>query len=204
MESAARVLSSSVYYHRVAREPTARSEVRVGQQSFQIRTLEAIGAPEIRGLAEVLLDCVQGGASVSFMLPMTLAKAEAFWRSGAMSVARGERIVLAAEQADGTIIGTVSIIIAQPENQPHRADVAKMLVHRSARRQGVGAALIAAAERTALSIGKTLLVLDTVTGGEAGRLYARHGWQACGQIPNYALWPDGRPCATTVLYKALR
>ena len=88
MESAARVLSSSVYYHRVAREPTARSEVRVGQQSFQIRTLEAIGVREIRGLAEVLLDCVHGGASVSFMLPMTLAKAEAFWRSGAMSVAR--------------------------------------------------------------------------------------------------------------------
>jgi GNAT superfamily N-acetyltransferase len=176
----------------------------VGQHPFQIRTLEVIGAREIRGLSEVLLDCVQGGASVSFMLPMTLAKAEAFWRSSAASVARGERIVLGAEEADGTMIGTVSLIVAQPENQPHRADVAKMLVHRSARHRGVGAALIAAAEHTALGVGKTLLVLDTVTGGDAERLYARHGWQTCGQIPNYALWPDGRPCATTVLYKALR
>jgi GNAT superfamily N-acetyltransferase len=179
-------------------------EVRVGQHPFQIRTLEVIGVSEIRGLSEVLLDCVRGGASVSFMLPMTLAKAEAFWRASAESVARGERIVLGAEEADGTIIGTVTLIVAQPENQPHRADVAKMLVQRSARRRGVGAALIAAAERTALSLGKTLLVLDTVTGGDAERLYARHGWQACGQIPNYALWPDGRPCATTVFYKALR
>jgi GNAT superfamily N-acetyltransferase len=91
----------------------------------------------------------------------------------------------------------------QPENQPHRGDLAKMLVLRRVRRRGVGAALLAAAERSALSAGKTLLVLDTAS-GDAERLYARQGWQRCGQIPNYALWPDGTPCATTSFFKLLR
>jgi GNAT superfamily N-acetyltransferase len=171
--------------------------------NIQIRCLQTIGDREIRGLSDVLIDCVEGGASVSFMLPMSRAKAEAFWHSTSASVARGERIVLAAEDASGMIIGTVQVILDQPENQPHRGDIAKMLVHRGIRRQGVGAALLAAAERSALSAGKTLLVLDTVTGGDAERLYARQGWQLCGQIPNYALWPDGTPCATTILFKFL-
>jgi GNAT superfamily N-acetyltransferase len=90
----------------------------------------------------------------------------------------------------------------QPENQPHRGDIAKMLVHRRARRRGVGAALLAAAEDRALGAGKTLLVLDTAS-GDAERLYERQGWQRCGQIPNYALWPDGTPCATTFFFKFL-
>ena len=170
----------------------------------QIRRLDAIGEREIQGLSDVLIDCVEGGASVSFMSPMTRAKAEAFWRRAAASLARGERLVLAAEDAAGTIVGTVQVILDQPENQPHRADIAKMLVHRRVRRQGVGAALLAAAERSALSAGKTLLVLDTVTGGDAERMYARQGWQRCGEIPDYALWPDGRPCATTIFFKFLR
>jgi GNAT superfamily N-acetyltransferase len=155
-------------------------------------------------LSDVLIDCVEGGASVSFMLPMSRAKATAYWQSTAASVARGERVVLSAEDAAGTIVGTVQVILGQPENQPHRGELAKMLVHRRARRQGVGAALLAAAERSALSAGKTLLVLDTVTGGDAERLYARQGWQHCGQIPNYALWPNGLPCATTIFFKLLR
>jgi GNAT superfamily N-acetyltransferase len=113
-------------------------------------------------------------------------------------------VVLAAEDASGMIVGTVQVVLNQPENQPHRGDVAKMLVHRRARRQGVGAKLLAAAERAALDAGKTLLVLDTATGGDAERLYARHGWQRCGEIPNYALWPNGAPCATTVFFKPLR
>jgi GNAT superfamily N-acetyltransferase len=169
----------------------------------RIRALEMLGEREIAELSDVLIDCVEGGASVSFMLPITREKAERFWRGNAESVARGERIVLAAEDANASIIGTVTLILNLPENQPHRADVAKMLVHRRARKRGVGAALLAAAERAALSAGKWLLVLDTVTGTAAERLYVRRGWQRCGEIPNYALWPDGRLCPTTVYYKKL-
>jgi GNAT superfamily N-acetyltransferase len=172
-------------------------------QDVKIRCLESMGEREIQGLCDVLIDCVEGGASVSFMWPMTREKAGAFWRGVADSAARGERVVLSAEDVTGTIIGTVQVIWAQPENQPHRGDVAKMLVHRSARKRGVGAALLAAAERIAFEAGKTLLVLDTVTGADAERMYARCGWERCGVIPNYALWPDGRPCATTVFYKSL-
>jgi GNAT superfamily N-acetyltransferase len=171
--------------------------------AIQIRCLQSIGDREIQGLSDVLIDCVEGGASVSFMLPMSRAKALAYWHSTSASVARGERVVLSAEDAAGAIVGTIQILLDQPENQPHRGDIAKMLVHRRVRRRGVGAALLAAAERTALRAGKTLLVLDTAS-GDAERLYARQGWQACGQIPNYALWPNGTPCATTIFFKSLR
>jgi GNAT superfamily N-acetyltransferase len=170
--------------------------------TVQIRCLRQLGEREIQGLSDVLIDCVEGGASVSFMFPMTRAKAETFWRDMAASVARGERLVFAAENDDGTIIGTVQVIWATPENQPHRGDVAKMLVHRRARRRGVGAALLTAAEQGALEAGKTLLVLDTAS-DDAERLYGRQGWKRCGVIPDYALMPDGAPCATTVFYKAL-
>lgn len=170
--------------------------------AVRIRRLEVVSEPDIAALGDVLIDCVEGGASVSFMWPMTRVKADAFWRSVASSVERGERALLVAEDADGDIIGTVQAIWAQPENQPHRGDVSKMLVHRRARRGGVGAALLTAAEQCARDAGKTLLVLDTAS-GDAERLYARCGWQRCGVIPNYALFPDGAPCATTVFYKAL-
>ena len=170
--------------------------------AIRIRRLHTIGEREIQGLSDVLIDCVEGGASVSFMLPMTRAKAESFWRNTAAGVARGERVVLSAEDETG-IVGTVQIILTQPENQPHRGDLAKMLVHRRARRRGIGAALLVAAERSALDAGKTLLVLDTAS-DDAERLYARQGWQRCGIIPNYALLPDGRPCATTYFFKSLR
>jgi GNAT superfamily N-acetyltransferase len=171
--------------------------------AIRIRRLQTVGEREIQGLSDVLIDCVEGGASVSFMLPMTRAKAEAFWRNAAAGIARGERVVLSAEDETGSIVGTVQVILAQPENQPHRGDLAKMLVHRRARRRGIGAALLAAAERSALDAGKTLLVLDTAS-DDAERLYARQGWQRCGIIPNYALLPDGRPCATTYFFKSLR
>lgn len=172
-------------------------------QTVEIRRLESLAEREIRGLSDVLIDCVEGGASVSFMLPMSRAKAQGYWRSAAASVARGELLLLAAEEPAGTMVGTVQVSLAQPENQPHRADLAKMLVHRRARRRGVGAALLAAAERAALGAGRTLLVLDTAS-EDAQRLYTRHGWQRCGQIPHYALWPDGAPCATTIFFKLLR
>ena len=164
--------------------------------------MDAIGEREIQALSDVLIDCVEGGASVSFMLPMPRAKAVEFWRGVAGDVTRGERVVLAAEDAAGSIVGTVQIMLAQPENQPHRADIAKMLVHRRARRRGVGAALLAAAERTAFELGKTLLVLDTAS-ADAERLYARLGWQRCGVIPGYALLPQGGLCDTAIFYRTL-
>jgi GNAT superfamily N-acetyltransferase len=158
---------------------------------------------EIQELSDILIDCVEGGASVSFMLPIPWEKAHAYWGSIAVSLARGERYVLIAEDPRGAIVGTVQVLLNQPENQLHRGDVAKMLVHRRARRQGVGAALLAAAERCAVEAGKTLLVLDTVTDSDGYRLYTQHGWLRCGEIPNYALWPDGRLCPTTIFYKPL-
>jgi GNAT superfamily N-acetyltransferase len=171
-------------------------------EAIRIRCLQTIGERDIQELSDVLIDCVEGGASVSFMLPMTRAKADAFWRKTAASVARGERVVLAAEDETG-IVGTAQIILDQPENQPHRGDLAKMLVHRRARRRGVGALLLEATERSAREAGKTLLVLDTAS-DDAERLYVRGGWQRVGVIPDYALLPDGPLCATTYFFKALR
>ena len=155
-------------------------------------------------LAEVLLDCVEGGASVGFMHPLSRAKALGFWENALASAARGERIVLVAEDMDANrIVGTVQIVLAMPENQPHRADLAKMQVHRGARRRGLGAALLRAAEAAAREAGKTLLVLDAVTGGDGARLYERMGWVRVGDIPGYALFPHGGRCSTTVFYKVL-
>lgn len=156
------------------------------------------------GLCEVLLDCVEGGASVSFMWPLTYAHALGFWRNVMEEAAGGRRILLVAEDATGQILGTVQVLLNQPENQPHRGDLAKMLVRRSARRRGVGAELVQAAEQAARAVGRTLLVLDTVTGGDAERLYARLAWQRVGVIPGYALWPRGGLCDTTYFYKSLR
>jgi len=159
-------------------------------------------AAALPALAEILLDCVAGGASVGFMLPMSHERASAFWRGVLDSAARGERIVLVAHDGAGAIAGTVQVILAQPENQPHRGDVAKMLVHRRARRRGLGELLMRAAEREAQRAGKTLLVLDTAS-ADAERLYVRSGWVACGRIPGYALLPGGEPCATTYYYKPI-
>jgi len=159
---------------------------------------------EIGALAAVLLDCVEGGASVSFMAPLTRERAEAFWSAVAEGVAAGDRVLLVArDRSDRQIVGTVQVVFAQPENQPHRADIAKMLVHRRARKRGVGAALMRAAEEAARAAGKTVLVLDTVTGGDAERLYARLGWSKVGVIPNYAMWPEGGFCDTTVFHKQI-
>ena len=170
--------------------------------SLALRRLMAPTSAELQQLAALLLDAVDSGASVSFMHPLSLAHALAFWHQVAEGVARGERALLVAEDAEG-ICGTVQLVLAQPDNQPHRADLAKMLVHRRARRLGLGAALMSAAEQAGREAGKTLLVLDTVTGSDADRLYTRLGWQRVGEIPGYALWPQGGLCATTYFYKAL-
>ena len=151
-------------------------------------------------LAEILIDCVENGASVSFMAPLTASRAEAFWRGVVAGVEQGDRVLLVAETGD-TVVGTVQVVFAQQENQPHRAEIAKMLVRSSARRRGVGAALMRAAEEAARAAGKTLLVLDTVPGESGERLYERVGWTRVGVIPDYALWPDGRLCDTAVYYK---
>ncbi len=170
--------------------------------NLSLRRLNAVQAgTAIEGLADVLIDCVQGGASVSFMGPLPRERALAFWRQVADGVARRERVLLVAEDDQARIVGTVQLILDMPDNQPHRADVAKMLVHRRARRQGVGEALLQALDGEARAEGRTLLVLDTVTGGDGERLYARCGWQRVGSVPRYALMPDGAPCATTFFYK---
>jgi len=168
-----------------------------------IRRLDRISDTQVTQLVALLIDCVEGGASVSFMHPLGEDEARAFWQRVADGVHRGERALLVAEDAAGTIVGTVQLVLDMPPNQPHRADVAKMLVHRRARRQGLGERLMRAVEATARECRRRLLVLDTVTGGDAERLYARLGWQRVGSIPGYALWPHGGLCATTYFYRAL-
>ncbi len=168
---------------------------------MKIHPLEAPTAAQLQALADILIDCVEGGASVSFMQPLTHEKAAAFWQGVADSAARGERILLVAQEGQ-EMLGTVQVVLSQPENQPHRGDVSKMLVHRSARKRGLGEALMRAAEDAARSAGKTLLVLDTAS-ADAERLYERCGWQRVGAIPDYALLPQGGHCATVYFYKAL-
>ena len=168
---------------------------------MEIRRIVEATPAELEGLAGVLIDCVESGASVSFMQPMTRDKALRFWRGVSQSAARGERVLLAAVEGGG-VLGTVQVILEQPENQPHRADVAKMLVRRSARRRGLGEALMRAAEAAAAASGKTLLVLDTAS-DDAKRLYERCGWQRVGTIPQYALLPQGGYCDTVYYYKVL-
>ena len=167
----------------------------------RVRRLDSLTDADIDGLAAVLADCVEGGASVGFMQPYSRDRAAAWWRGLAADVAAGRRALLVAEDEQG-IVGTVHLVLAQPDNQPHRADLCKMLVMRQARKQGVGAALMDAAERAARDAGKTLLVLDTAS-AEAERLYARMGWTRLGVIPGYALLPEGGLCATTYFYREL-
>ncbi len=167
-----------------------------------LRRLHSVNDAQLNQLADVLIDCVEGGASVSFMLPFTRARALAFWQRVAEDVAAGKRALIIAEDERG-LCGTVQLIFDLPENQPHRADLAKMLVHRRARRKGLGAALMKAAEAAARECGKTLLVLDAVTDGDAARLYEKLGWVRVGDVPNYALFPNGGFCSTTYYYRNL-
>ena len=168
---------------------------------IDVRRLSAAEGREYLGaLAEVLTDCVDGGASVSFMAPFSKPAAERFFESILKEVEAGGRILLAAF-IDSQLVGTVQIVTATPPNQLHRADVAKLLVLRSARVQGIGTRLMKHVEEAAGLAGKTLLVLDTVTGGSAEKLYTRLGWTRVGVIPKYALFPDGAWCDTTIFYK---
>lgn len=186
----------------VASTITPPLDAEESRPAWSITRLHHLDETHVQGLVDVLLDCVDGGASVSFMHPLTRERATTFWRRVADDVAAGRRALLVAADADG-ICGTVQLVLDLPENQPHRADLAKMLVHRRARRSGLGAALLRAAESMALDCGRTLLVLDAVTGGDAERLYGRLGWVRVGPIPRYALFPQGGLCSTTVFYRDL-
>jgi ribosomal protein S18 acetylase RimI-like enzyme len=169
----------------------------------EIRRLDGDEArAQLDRLAAVLHDCVEGGASVRYLAPFTLEDARAAFEAVAEDVDRGRRVLLAA-YADGDLVGTVQVVPAAQPNSPQRGEIVQLLVHRSARRRGIAAQLMDAAEAEARAEGRTLLVLDTVTGDAAERLYERLGWTKVGVIPNYALYPDGRPCDTTVFFKQL-
>jgi GNAT superfamily N-acetyltransferase len=173
-------------------------------EQIEIRRLDVADVhAELDGLAAVLADCVAGGASVSYMAPFSHEDARAAFEVMASEIEAGRRLLLAAFAVD-RVVGTVQVVLALPPNQPHRAEIAKLLVHRSARKRGIAQLLMEHAESEARAEGKTLLVLDTVTGDDAERLYSRLGWTRVGVIPGYALYPDGRPCDTTVFWKALQ
>ena len=156
----------------------------------------------LAGLAAVLRDCVEGGASVSYMAPFSDEDARAAFEGFLADAERGRRLIIAAFD-HGEVVGSVQVVLALPPNQPHRGEIAKLLVRRSARRRGIARRLMERAEAEALAEGKTLLVLDTVTGDPAERLYQGMGWNRVGVVPDFALYPDGRPCATTFFWKAL-
>ena len=172
---------------------------------FQIDPLTPSAARAAEpALIEILRDAVDSGASVGFLPPLRTETASAYWRGVFAGLDKAALVLLVARRpADGAIVGTAQLEPSAKENGRHRAEVAKLLVHRRARRRGVGAELMRAAEEAARAAGRTLLVLDTATGSDAERLYQRLGWTRVGVIPDYALWPDGRPCATTYYYKRL-
>ena len=172
-------------------------------EPIEIRRLQpAELADHLDALAAVLHDCVAGGASVGYLEPFSAEDARAAFEGFATEAEQGRRLILAAF-ADGRLVGTVQVILALPPNQPHRGEIAKLLVHRSARRRGIAELLMARAEAEARAAGKTLLVLDAVTRDAAARLYRRMGWTEVGVVPAFALYPDGRPCDTTYFFRTL-
>jgi ribosomal protein S18 acetylase RimI-like enzyme len=187
-------------------DPTTSRPVRslAGMSRVRVRVRRAT-PDDHAGLVDVLVDCVEGGASVGFMLPFSREEAESFW-AGVLADCDGDgdgRIVLVAEDAEtNDVVGTVQVLVAMPPNQPHRGEITKMLVLRSARRRGAGEALMRSAQEEAIAAGKTLLTLDTASDA-AERLYERLGWKLVGTVPGYALWPQGGPVQTVFFYKEL-
>ncbi|MGY5778038.1 GNAT family N-acetyltransferase [Rhizobium sp. LEGMi135b] len=168
-----------------------------------IRLLSAAEARDrLSDLCDVLVDCVNGGASVGFMQPYGTADALPYWQGVADSVDSGATLLFVAV-IEGRVLGTVQVGAAQMPNQPHRGDLKKLLVHRAARGKGLARLLMEAAEREAAYIGKTLLVLDTATGSDAEAIYPRLGWLRVGVVPDYAMWPEGGLCDTTIFYKRI-
>jgi len=159
-------------------------------------------ATERADLAHLLAETVNSGGSVWFLAPLTLEKAAAFWDQSFAAAKAGERIILGA-LADGQVVATVTLQLAGPENQAHRGEIAKMMTLPAWRGRGLASALLAAAEAEALAHGKWLLVLDTAADGGAAGLYARHAYIKAGEIPDYALTPQGRLSASIYFYKRL-
>lgn len=156
----------------------------------------------IPALSNILSDCVEGGASVGFMSPYTPDDAKPYWQGVAQAVAEGNTVLIVAEK-DGEPLGTVQLGIGMMPNQPHRADLKKLLVHRKARGLGLSRLLMEAAEAAAVKHKRHVLVLDTATGSPAEAIYEKFGWQRVGVIPQYALMPDGSYCGSTFFYKSL-
>jgi GNAT superfamily N-acetyltransferase len=175
----------------------------VGQHT--VRKLAAADvASLVSDLAEILLDAVEGGASVGFMAGMSRADAEAFWLGVAEDVERRARLLFGAFDDSNRLVGTAQLVLSMPPNQQHRAEVAKMLVHRRARRRGVARALLSSLEAEARALGRRVLTLDTLSGSDAERLYASSDYVSAGSIPDYALRPNGTAAATTLFFKQLR
>jgi len=152
-------------------------------------------------LAAVLVDAVAHGASVNFLAGFGQAQAEAFWRAQLPALGGPTRLLVA--QEEGRVLGHVLLFLAPQPNAPFRAEIGKMIVHSAARRRGLGLALLNAAEALALSLGRTLLLLDTESGSAGDALYRAAGWVECGRVPGHALRPDGVPADTTMFYKRL-
>jgi len=169
-----------------------------------IRLLDEAEALEaLPDLSEVLADCVEGGASLGYLSPYRPDDAVPFWQGVAAAVGRGEVLLFVAENEEGRVVGTVQVGFASKPNQPHRGDLMKLLVHRSARGLGLSRLLMDAAEKEAKARGRWLLVLDTATGSPAEAIYERFGWSRTGVVPDYALFPDGSYCSTTIFWKRL-
>ena len=168
---------------------------------IRIESLQA--SPRVRiALCEILVEVVANGGSVSFMHPLAPEAADAFWEESLAAAARGERIILGAFEGE-SLVGTVTLRLDCPPNQPHRAEIAKLMTRVSHRGRGVATALMRAAERTAVEQGRTLLVLDTAVEGGASTLYERLGFTLAGVIPDYALKPHGGLTGTRIYWKRI-
>jgi GNAT superfamily N-acetyltransferase len=174
----------------------------VQAMGVQVEQLHQPGEAHCHGLARVLIECVEAGASVGFMSPLGQDRALAYWRRIAHEAAAGERALFVAQRA-GEILGTVQLVLAQPDNQPHRADLAKMLVRPDCRRLGIGERLLRAAMAAAPGFGRHVLVLDTAS-ADAERLYERNGWRVVGDVPEFALLPHGGYCRTRFYFHRSR
>lgn len=172
-------------------------------QSMRVDIRQLADTATVRAaLSGLLVATVAAGGSVSFMHPLAPERADAFWVASLTAASRGERLVLGA-WADETLVGTVTLLLEFPENQPHRAEIAKLMTHPGQRGRGVAKSLMLAAERSAVARGKTLLVLDTATEEGAGGLYEKLGFTLAGEIPEFALKPHGGLTGTLVYWKRL-